>query len=466
MCEKVVLDSYTSRRNVLMTGGAGLIGGAYLLNLGKKPEGQRENLLGISEPSMALNPDYHLKIGMSKIEIAPNHMIETLTMNGVVPGPLVRLKEGARATIQVSNLTQREELVHWHGLFLPSDVDGAKQQGSPMIPPGGSLCYTFVPEPSGTRWYHSHSGSDGDFRQGTYSGMNGILYVDSKVDPGRYDQEVFLAIHAWEGEVVGNDVEHTAITFNGRKLGHGEPIRVQHGEKVVFRILNSGPSWGVRLSLSGHRCQVVAMDGNPVPHPEMVDYFNVAPGERIDVLVEMNNPGKWIFGHGKQWARDMGAGIVVEYAHAKGAAIWHPPAKMRWSLMDFTNGQNRYTPDHVLDMVFAEISSAEGQLNRWSINGHSFPDMDNFILEKGKRHRLNFHNKTNGIHPLHLHRHIFELTRYKGEYTSGLFKDVVSILPGDSMSVDFIADAPGLSLFHCHMTSHMENGFMALFEYV
>ena len=421
--------------------------------------------LGISLPQNAPNPDYNLKIEMSKVEIAKGQTIETLTVNGEIPGPILRLKEGRQTTIQVNNHTHREELVHWHGLFLPSDVDGAKQQGSPMIPPGGALSYTFIPEPAGTRWYHSHSGSDGDFRQGTYSGMNGIIYIEPKREAGRYDREIFLAIHSWGTEVLGNKTVHAYTTFNGRRLGHGEPIRVRHGERVMFRILNSGPSMGKRISLSGHVCKLVAMDGNQVPNPIMLERFNLAPGERVDVLVEMNNPGKWVFGEYSQQHRDEGVGIVVEYAHAKGDPLWVAPADTTWNLCDFTKGVTRYTPDHIYDMIFAEVPAPDGQLTRWTINGRSFPNMDNFMLEEGKRYRLNFHNPTNDLHPMHIHRHTFELTHYMGAYTSGLMKDVVTVVPHQSASVDFIADAPGLTLFHCHMTSHMEHGFMALFEY-
>lgn len=460
------------RRRFLVGAGASMVLGPVVLggcaNLARTSQDMHSGQdvrLGISAPNLAPKPDYHMQLAMSKIDIADDHTVETLTVNDMVPGPLLRFKEGKRTTVQVTNNTHRDEVIHWHGLFLPSDVDGAPQQGSPMIPPGGSLSYTFIPEPSGTRWYHSHAGSDGDFRQGTYSGLNGIVYIEPKNDPGRYDREVFLAIHSWGTEIIANKTVDHATTFNGRKLGHGEPIRVREGERVMFRILNSGPSMGRRISLSGHVFKVVAMDGNPVPDPIMLERINLAPGERIDALVEMNNPGKWIFGDYVKAHRDQGAGIIVEYANATGEALWVPPADTQWNLCDFTKGTTRFTPDHIYDMHFAEIQAPDGQLNRWTINGRSFPDMDNFMLEEGKRYRLIFHNPTSDIHPMHIHRHTFEVTHYMGQYTSGLMKDVVSIVPNQSVSVDFMADAPGLTLFHCHMTSHMENGFMALFEY-
>lgn len=459
--------NWINRRHFLNGTGATILGGAALLNGCVAPKKNMEGLqLGIAHPNQAPKPDYHLKIAMNTFEIGKGHEVETLAANGMIPGPLLRLKEGKRATVQVTNNTHRDELVHWHGLFLPADVDGAPQQGSPMIAPGESLSYTFIPKPFGTRWYHPHSGSSGDFRQGTYSGMNGFVYIDPKSDPARYDREVFLAIHSWGAEIVGNKTVHDTTTFNGHKLGHGEPIRVKHGERVMFRILNSGPSMGKQISLSGHKGKIVAMDGNPVPFPKTLERFNLAPAERLDVLVEMNNPGIWIFGEDSKHHRDQGGGIIVEYAHAKGEPQWVDPEPTQWNPLQFTKGTTQYTPDHIYDMHFAEVPAPDGQLSTWTINGSSYPDMDNFMLEEGKRYRLNFHNPTGDLHPMHIHRHTFEVTNFLGKHTSGLMKDVIVVLPHQSVSIDFIANDPGLTLFHCHMTSHMENGFMALFEYV
>ena len=426
---------------------------------------KKEYPLGILNPDDAPAADYHLKIAMEKVEIADRVLIETLAFNGEIPGPLIRLKESTTTTIQVTNNTSRDELVHWHGLYLPSDVDGAKQQGSPMIKPGQSLSYRFIPKPAGTRWYHSHAGSSGDFRQGTYSGMNGIIYVEPLNDPGDYDREVFMSIHEWGASVVNGEIAHNLGTINGRMLGHGEPIRVKHGERVMFRILNSGPSTGKRISLSGHTSRVVAMDGNPVPRQAEMERFNLGPGERVDVIIEMNNPGKWIFGEYSEPARRKGIGIIVEYANSKGDAQWLSPKDSHWNLGKFALQSKAAEPDENIDMVFEEIKSKTGKLSRWTINGKTWPEIDPFMLTTGKRYRLNYHNKSKGLHPLHLHRHYVEVTHYMGKDLSGLIKDVVVIPPMQMASVDLIADKPGKSLWHCHMTSHMENGFMALFDY-
>ena len=84
----------------------------------------------------------------------------------------------------------------------------------------------------------------------------------------------------------------------------------------------------------------------------------------------------------------------------------------------------------------------------------------------GKRYRLRMRNASDDIHPIHLHRHSFELTKFAGKPTFGVMKDVVMVGGYQQVEVDFTADNPGLTLFHCHQQLHMDFGFMTLFEYV
>jgi FtsP/CotA-like multicopper oxidase with cupredoxin domain len=117
--------------------------------------------------------------------------------------------------------------------------------------------------------------------------------------------------------------------------------------------------------------------------------------------------------------------------------------------------------------------AAEG-FNRWTVNGTPFrmsalsgetvPAM--FHLKQGKRYRLRLRNASDDIHPIHLHRHSFELTHLAGRRTAGILKDVVMLGGYQQYDVEFVADDPGLTLFHCHQQLHMDFGFMALFDYV
>ena len=101
--------------------------------------------------------DYTLKIEPCSIEISPGVNIKTVGYNGQVPGPLLRLREDTPVKIDVMNNTANADLVHWHGLAIDFLNDGAMEEGSPMIPAGGHMRYSFTPRPSGTRWYHTHN---------------------------------------------------------------------------------------------------------------------------------------------------------------------------------------------------------------------------------------------------------------------------------------------------------------------
>src|ERR1700737_554117 len=114
---------------------------------------------------------------------------------------------------------------------------------------------------------------------------------------------------------------------------------------------------------------------------------------------------------------------------------------------------------------------AEEGFNRWTINGVAYPMTREavratFHLKQGKRYRLRMRNASDDIHPIHLHRHSFELTRLAGKPTAGILKDVVMLGGYQEAEVDFVADNPGMTLFHCHQQLHMDFGFMTLFDYV
>jgi FtsP/CotA-like multicopper oxidase with cupredoxin domain len=269
----------------------------------------------------------------------------------------------------------------------------------------------------------------------------------------------------------GYEVGYKFFTINGRMLGHAEPIRVKQGERVLFHILNGSATEIRSLALPGHSFEVIALDGNPVPNPARVPILWLGTAERISAIVEMNHPGVWILGDLADDDRRHGMGIVVEYAGRSGKPQWTTPPQFRWNYARFAKpGASAAAPGETFDMTFAKDNAAEDGFNRWTINGVAYP-MSNetapasFRLKQGKRYRLRMRNASDDIHPIHLHRHSFELTNLAGTETAGVIKDVVMLGGYQQLEVDFVADNPGLTLFHCHQQLHMDFGFMALFKY-
>ena len=115
----------------------------------------------------------------------------------------------------------------------------------------------------------------------------------------------------------GFEVGYELFGINGRMLGHGEPIRVKAGERVMFHVLNASATEIRSLALPGHLFRIVALDGNPVPTQADVPVLWLGTAERVSALVEMKHPGVLVMGDLADDDRRHGMGIVVEYAAEK-----------------------------------------------------------------------------------------------------------------------------------------------------
>ena len=436
---------------------------------------RRDFLSLIAAPAFAQErkPDATLQIAPLDLEIAPGKIVKTIGYNGSAPGPLLRFPEGRPVTIEVHNQASNPELVHWHGLWIPSNVDGSMEEGTPMIRPGNVARYTFTPRPAGTRWYHTHTMAGRNLNRATYTGQFGFLYIDAKEEPGAFDAEVFLALHGWDpyfttmgDEEGGLEVAYKRFSINSHALGHGEPIRVKPGQRVMFRILNASATLYHRLGLAGHSFQVVALDGNQVPRPKLVEAIELGPAERVDAIVTMDHPGVLVLGEIDDKIRAAGLGVVVEYADRSGEPQWSLPGPWRWDYTQFGTTSESTTADStVVPMVFKQKFAGSRWVDHWSVNGAEFPKGKPIRVEPNKRYRLVFDNQSDEAHPVHLHRHSFELKRVAGVETRGVMKDVVMVPPRKQVEVDFVASNPGPTLFHCHQQMHMDYGFMAMIEY-
>jgi FtsP/CotA-like multicopper oxidase with cupredoxin domain len=476
------------RRDFVKLGGFGALG-----VLGAAAGGRTAQLL--ADPATA-KPDITLRIAPVLVELAPTRVVSTVGYNGTSPGPVLRMREGQPVTVEVINDTDVPELVHWHGLLIPPGVDGSEEECTPAVEAHGRRVYQFTPRPAGTRWYHTHTMALEDLHRGSYTGQFGFLMIESGQNPGRYDQEVFLALRDWEpfftSELMDTDeqnqkwpqTERPAVldtrpnglevsaalySINDKALGAGEPIRVKPGERVLMHILNASAIENRSLALPGHQFTVLALDGNPVPTVRAIDQLFIGPGERIDAYVEMNSPGVWILGAPEDDVRNAGLGVVIEYANQRRAPQWVAPGPPSWDYTLFGRSPapaaaNGPEPK-IIEMQFEKVPRGRGPFNSFLVNGKEYPHEQELVLQQGTRYRLIWRNRTDDAHPLHLHRHVFELVEIYGKKTAGILKDTVVAPYYGRAVVEFLADQPGLTLFHCHIQQHMDYGFKALFRY-
>jgi len=184
----------------------------------------------------------------------------------------------------------------------------------------------------------------------------------------------------------------------------------------------------------------------------------------------MRQPGVWILGDADDATRKAGLGIVIEYAGRTGSPQWSAAPAGAWDYTVFGSPagaahDQAAAADASVPLVFRAKWMGNRWVNHWSINGKEFPKTDPIVVRKGGTYRLIFDNQSDDTHPVHLHRHSFELMRVAGKPTAGLLKDVVAVAPRKQVEVRLVADNPGDSLFHCHMQLHMDFGFMALLRY-
>ncbi len=301
--------------------------------------------LGLWRPSLWASADvgsqsaeltgtqFELTIGETLIDFTGSPRI-ALTVNGSVPAPTLRWREGDTVTLRVTNTLGEKTSLHWHGILLPANMDGVPGLSFNGIRPGETHTYRFTVRQGGTYWYHSHSG----FQE--QRGMYGALIVDpSEPEPFGYDRDHVVMLSDWtdenpdrvfaklkkqahyynlhqrtlgdfvrdvRGRGFGSTVSDrlawgemrmtptdladvTGATYTYLMNGHAPNGNwtglFQPGERVRLRFVNGGAASYFDVRIPGLTMTVVAADGQHV-HPVTVDEFRIASGETLDVLVE------------------------------------------------------------------------------------------------------------------------------------------------------------------------------------
>ncbi len=243
--------------------------------------------------------EFDLTAGLLRWHILPNVMVAAYAYNGQVPGPLIRVDAGERVRIRVRNDLPEPTSVHWHGLVIPNDQDGAAGVTQPPIMPGETFTYEFtVPDTPGTFLYHSHVAGDRQQALGLY----GALIIDDPAAPPVADAEYVVELGEWR--VIGGrtypamELEGMLpnfFTINGKSYPATEVVKARVGERLLFRFIGTG-QFIHPMHIHGGPFEIVATDGNPVPEGARLrkDTVLVGPGERYDVVWTARRPGRWL----------------------------------------------------------------------------------------------------------------------------------------------------------------------------
>ena len=185
--------------------------------------------------------------------------------------------------------------------------------------------------------------------------------------------EAAMAASLASGKPRGFEVGYEAFAINGSMLGHGDPIKVTQGQRLLLHVLNASATESRSLALPGHTFTVLALDGNPVPKPVEVPVLWLGAAERISAIVNMTNPGTWVLGDLFDDDRGNGMGAVVEYAGSSGDPRWAPPPPFTWDYRLFTQpGATTAAPDHTIELPIEKRNAEHDGFNVWTLNGSPF----------------------------------------------------------------------------------------------
>jgi len=322
------MHSNTSRRTFVK----GLAAGGLLAGFGlwRSPVWA---LTSPGQPTVLAGTEFDLFIDQTPVNFTGRHRT-ALTINGGLPGPLLRWREGATVTLRVKNRLAEPTSIHWHGILLPSTMDGVPGLSFKGIEPGGVFVYQFTLKQHGTYWYHSHSGFQE--QQGVY----GPLVIDPREpEPYTYQRDYVVMLSDWTDEdpvalmktlkkqsdyynlhkpTVGDfirdvgkqgwsataadrlmwaqmkmnptdlaDVSGETYTYllNGQPPDRNWTGVFQAGETIRLRFINGSAMSYFDVRIPGLKMTVIAADGQPV-QPVSVDEFRIAVAETFDVLVE------------------------------------------------------------------------------------------------------------------------------------------------------------------------------------
>lgn len=426
---------------------------------------------------------FGLRLAASETEFLAGKATRTWGINAPFLGPVLRMKAGERVRFDVANGLEEAAALHWHGLHLPAAMDGGPHQ---PIAPGATWSPEFpLMQKAGTFWFHAHQ--HGKTAAHVWAGLAGVFRVEDEEEaalplPRAYGEDDFTLIlqdrrFDPEGQMPYAPDMHDRMSG---KIGDVMLVNGQIGAhiatdapRVRLRVLNGANGSIYRLHFTdGRPFHQIASDGGLLAAPALLTEALVAPGERAELLVDLHEGEALmlkaeVFGAESPFAGSLGVRDVIELRPAQAQA---PAAILPDRLAELPpavrpEGESRA---FVLEM------SGGGLHGDPLINGQSYDHgRIDFTVPLGANEIWVFENRTEMLHPMHVHDVQFRILSRNGTAPApreaGL-KDVVLVAPGEKVELaltftDF-ADPVVPYMMHCHILEHEDAGMMAQFTVV
>jgi FtsP/CotA-like multicopper oxidase with cupredoxin domain len=386
------------------------------------------------------------------------------TSVGTIPGPLLEATLGDRVVVHFRNELPEATTVHWHGLRVPNAHDGT-HVSQMLVPPGGDFTYDFAVEDAGLFWYHPHVNGDVQVERGLYAPIR----IRGGVEPAVAADRVFVlddvkveATGALSDRVDALDImlgrQGNVLLVNGRSDAR---FTATAGSRERWRVVNAANGRYFDVELPGHTLRVIGWDGGLLPEPYAVDNLVVAPGERYDLLVELQGQAgnelavRNIYydrGHDipDPGPRDL---LTIELLPARETL---QPLPERWADVAAIAVDDA-TPRR--SFVLREDAESEAE-PFFTINAERYPQVTPVGTRTGDIEVWELDNETEMDHPFHLHGMSFQVLGDDLFAPRLGWKDTVNVPREDTVRIAVQFGAEGRWMYHCHILEHAERGMM------
>ncbi|HGG04555.1 MAG TPA: multicopper oxidase family protein [Aliiroseovarius sp.] len=419
-----------------------------------------------------------LEARLGRMQLVPGDGPETEIWGygGDVPGPMIRVPQGARIQRRLFNNLPQPTAVHWHGLRINNAMDGVPGLTQDAVEPGAGFDYDFVARDAGTFWYHSHNQSTEQVARGLY----GLLIVDEPDQPD-LDHDIAVVVDDWrltQDAAITEDFNQTHDWSHAGRLGNYIQVRqfpdlagVKQYQRLRLRFVNTATDRIMQIGLQGLDGHVVAYDGMPLRVPEPAGPFILAPAQRVDMIVDVTaaegEPARLLFvDRGEtyilsEWAVTGQQSLTrrgkVQALAANPIAVLGDVTATRQVPLVMTGGAMGGLQQAIYKGVEmnTETLIENGQI--WAFNGVAgMPEQPLAVVGLGETIRIPITNDTVFPHAMHIHGTHFQEVLQGGGL--GPHRDTILLAPNETREIALLADNPGEWLFHCHMLSHQAAG--------
>jgi FtsP/CotA-like multicopper oxidase with cupredoxin domain len=440
---------------------------------GHKPAEQSSNL-GLAEATdLDPNPDVVsvvVRAAPEAFELLPGKTTPLMAYGGRVPGPLIHAKRGDLLQVHFENALTEPTTIHFHGIRVPNAMDGVPDMTQPSVAPGSTFDYSFQLPDAGLYWYHPHCDTLSEMGAGLY----GAILVDDPDEPQDLGDETVLVLSDVSLDASGALVppatdpadivagsDGNVVLVNGRI--HPE-LAVEQGHRQRLRVLNAARARYFSLSFAGHSFLQIGSDGGRLEQPASVQNPVLAPGERVDLLLEPEG--------------DVGSSLeLVALPYARGLSL---PASNEEPLVTFKIVPAETAPSPPLPAITRALTpidttgaeqvtialtiDEEASSVTMGINGVPGSEAQPLHATVGTTQILDVQNMTPYAHPFHLHGFFFQPLDQNGAPVHPLMdRDTFNVPPETAVKLAVTYDdRPGTWMFHCHILDHAEAGMMGM----